>query len=106
MSGLGPLGGPGRRPKGAPMTRIVLHIDRLVLRGVERGDAGALAAALRGALQEQLADPAAAAGLVAGPAAALLRAAPVTLAPGGDAAVHGRAIGQAIAHQLNPGDAR
>ena len=89
------------------MTRVVLHIDRLVLRGVERGDAGALAAALRSALQERLGGPAAAA-LAAHPSTALLRAQPVRLAPGGGAGNHGQVIGQSvaqsIARQLTPGD--
>lgn len=36
------------------MTRIVLHIDRLVLRGIDQADADALAQALRDELSRQL----------------------------------------------------
>ncbi|MDB6144113.1 MAG: hypothetical protein JWP80_3157 [Pseudomonas sp.] len=36
------------------MTRIVLHIDRLVLRGIDPADADALAQALRDELGQQL----------------------------------------------------
>jgi hypothetical protein len=37
------------------MTRVVLHIDRLVLRGIDRGDAGAVSAALQERLHALLA---------------------------------------------------
>jgi hypothetical protein len=37
------------------MPRIVLHIDRLVLRGVERADAAAVSEALQAELRTQLA---------------------------------------------------
>ena len=37
--------------------RIVLHIDRLVLKGVDPGDAAALSSAIRAELQRRLAEP-------------------------------------------------
>lgn len=37
------------------MTRVVLHIDRLVLRGIDRGDASAVSAALQDRLHALLA---------------------------------------------------
>ena len=40
------------------MTRIVLHIDRLVLDGVDRSDAAAVADGLRRELRRLLSDPA------------------------------------------------
>ena len=81
------------------MNRIVLHIDRLVL----RADTPALAAALHDALAQRLAAPGAAAALPSLPAAARLRADRVTLAADGDAGAHGQALGQAVARLLTPG---
>lgn len=85
------------------MNRIVLHIDRLVLRGIDPADTPALAAALYDALAQQLAAPGAAAVLPSLPAAARLRAGRVTLAADGDAGAHGQALGQAVARLLMPG---
>ncbi|QID17619.1 hypothetical protein G3580_08160 [Nitrogeniibacter mangrovi] len=42
------------------MTRIVIHIDALVLQGIDRRDADAVAAGVRAELARRLADPAAA----------------------------------------------
>ncbi len=39
------------------MSKLVVHIDRLVLRGVDPGDAAAFGAALRAEVQRQLARP-------------------------------------------------
>jgi len=39
------------------MSKLVVHIDRLVLRGVDPGDAAAFGAALRTEVQRQLARP-------------------------------------------------
>ena len=77
------------------MTRVVLHIDRLVLRGVDAGDARAVASALRAELGQLLrADGGAA--LVAQGNRAVLRAGRVTLAQG----TTGQALGQAVAAHI------
>jgi len=73
------------------MTRIVLHIDRLVLRGVDPADAGAVAAALRAELGQRLQRDAAA--LAGQGDRAVLRAGRITLAPGD----YGQALGRAVA---------
>ncbi len=39
------------------MSKVIVHIDRLVLRGVDPGDAAAFGAALRAEVQRQLARP-------------------------------------------------
>lgn len=75
------------------MTRLVLHIDRLVLRGVPPGDARALATALQAALQTHLGTP----GAFAPAPAARLRAGPVRLAAGDGAGTVGQAVASAIA---------
>lgn len=82
----------------AAAPRLVLHIDRLVLHGVDRGAAGPLSDALRtalhGTLQQALADPAALATLAAG----LRQGHPHLHA--GPAAANGSALGQALAGAL------
>lgn len=77
------------------MTRIVLHIDRLVLRGVEPADAGAVAAAMQAELGRLLGSDAGAALLAPGDSA-VLRAGRVHLAPGD----HGPALGRAVAARI------
>lgn len=47
------------------MTRIVIHIDRLVLRGIDSTDAEAVSAGVSSALAEALGDPARRASLLA-----------------------------------------
>ncbi|MGH8720354.1 MAG: hypothetical protein ACREU4_00115 [Burkholderiales bacterium] len=74
------------------MKRVVLHIDRLVLRGIERGDAAALSAGVQAELQHLLAAPEAAQSLAVLGHTALLRAGTVRIAP-----TQGAAAGQAIA---------
>ena len=76
--------------------RVTLHIDRLVLRGVDPHDAAAVAQALRAELGSLLA-PDAGAALAAQGSAALRRVAPISLAPGTDAAALGRAVAGGIA---------
>jgi hypothetical protein len=83
------------------MTRVVLHINRLVLRGVERGDAEAVSTALQAQLQAQLsADAGAAWRGLAG--THRLRAAQVTLPPDADAAALGSAVAVSIAGITTP----
>lgn len=67
------------------MSRLVLHIDRLVLRGIDPNDADALAAALQDELQRQLDVPGALdqlAGLGTRSARSRIKAPPLKLASG------------------------
>lgn len=79
------------------MTRVVLHIDRLVLRGVERHDAEAVATALHGALQRWLAQPGAAAALTGRDGQAVLRVRSMPLPAGADATRLAQAVVAGIA---------
>ncbi|MCB2008134.1 MAG: hypothetical protein KDH93_24210 [Rhodoferax sp.] len=83
------------------MRRVVLHVDRLVLHGIDRTDAQALSAGLQAELQRLLSVPGAATTMVAAGNQLRVRSAPVTLAPGG-----GRQAGQAIAGGIVKGAAR
>lgn len=90
------------------MTALVLHIDRLVLRGIDRADAQVVGEALRTALAAQLQGRLPAAADVAAMADALAQgrpAAPVRLQlpTGTGAAAQGRALGTAVAGHLAPG---
>ena len=78
------------------MPRIVLHIDRLVLRGVDRADAAAVSDALQAALRVQLAAQGIAA-LAAHAAVPRLRAGRVPVPQGGGGAALGQAVGTRIA---------
>ena len=78
------------------MKRIVLHIDRLVLRGVERGDAAAVSAALQAELQSLL-SPEGAGTLATQGSVHALQAGRVRLPPGADAPALGRALASRIA---------
>lgn len=77
------------------MNRIVVHIDRLVLRGVDHVDPAALQAALQAELRTQLGDVARQ--LTPHDGAAVLHVAPVRLRPGTAAAELGRAVAGGIA---------
>lgn len=77
------------------MTRLVLHIDRLVLRGIDPHDAQSIAAALQAELQRRLATPGGADTLVEGGDRARLRL--ETHAVAQAPARRGRALGRAIA---------
>jgi hypothetical protein len=94
------------------MTALVLHIDRLVLRGIDRADAQVVGEALRTALAAQLqgrlpapTDVAAMADAMADALAQGRPAAPVRLQlpTGTGAAAQGRALGTAVAGHLAPG---
>lgn len=78
------------------MPRIVLHIDRLVLRGVDRGDAVAVSDALQAQLRVQLAAHGIAA-LAAFAAAPRLQAGQVRVPHGGGGSALGQAVGECIA---------
>ena len=77
------------------MPRIVLSIDRLVLRGVARADAAAVAQALQAQLQSLLA--AGGSPLAAQGSSHALQAERVKLPQGADAAALGRAVAARIA---------
>lgn len=83
------------------MTRLVLHVDRLVLRGIDGADPRALAAGLQAELQQLLSAPGAVQALVATGDQARVRGAPVPVPR--DA---GRQAGQAIATSIAKGVAR
>lgn len=80
------------------MTRIVLHIDRLVLRGIDPADAAAVSDGLRAELQNRLENPEARAALFASGGRYRLNAGSVRI-PHGQAAA---ATGQALAGRIVP----
>ena len=73
------------------MRRVVVHIDRLVLRGVARGDAAAVSAGLRAELQDRLGGDAAVAALARHQASEAVRAGTVRVPHGGGPEAVGRA---------------
>lgn len=74
------------------MKRIVVHIDRLVLRGVDPATAGAVSGALQTELQALLAEPGAAANWVERGHVSALRTKPVTVPSATDGGALGRAV--------------
>lgn len=85
------------------MSRVVLHIDRLVLHGVGRGDAAAFADGLRSELSARLAGVGAVDSLVRLQGDAAMHAGRVRVPAGTDAATVGRAV---AAHIVAPGAPR
>jgi hypothetical protein len=83
------------------MSRIVLHIDRLVLRGIEPNDAESFSAALQAELQRQLATEGSQA-LLQHDRQARYRPPPVRLAPQSSS----EQFGGAVANQLVPATKR
>lgn len=79
------------------MTRLVLHIDRLVLRGIDPSDAKAISAALQAELQRRLAMPGAVEGLVEGGDRPRIAVGNLRVARG---TATGQAASQAIASHL------
>lgn len=79
------------------MKRIVLHIDRLVLRGVDRHDADAVARALHAALQAWLVKPGGGAALAGHDGQAVLRVRSPQLPAGADATSLAKAVVVGIA---------
>lgn len=79
------------------MSRIVLHIDRLVLRGIAPEDASTFAEALQAELQQRLAADGGQA-LQGNDRQARYRPAPIRLAPH----TSSEQFGQAVASQLLP----
>lgn len=80
------------------MSRIVLHIDRLVLRGINAADAAVFSESLRSELASRLADPAARAALVACSGSHRLNVGSVQVPRGQSAS----ATGQAVAGRIVP----
>lgn len=83
--------------------RTTITIDRLVLRGVDRHHAQALAASLKAELERALAAPGAQAALARGGAIPALRVGKLTMQPGRAGA---RALGAQMARGIARGVAR
>ena len=81
--------------------RVLVTVDRVVLRGVDPADGAAVAEALRQALAAQLAAPELASRLAGLRHMRTLRTGPVT-APSTGAAGIGRAVGEGVARALAP----
>ena len=81
------------------MTRIELHIDKLVLRGIDRADAKAVSAGVQAELRRLLADPGAVRALHQSGDRLRIKAAPAQI-PAGTA---GRDTGQHIAASIVSG---
>lgn len=81
------------------MRRIVLHIDRLVLRGIDRADAAGVAKGLQAELQALLAGEGAVAALASQHALHAVRASTAHVPRDADAA----AVGRAVAGRIVPG---
>lgn len=84
------------------MTRLVLHIDRLVLTGIDRHDADAVAAGVQTELQRLLAQPGALGALTVGGDRPRIRAGAVPVAHGGNGHAMGQAIAGGIARGVKP----
>jgi hypothetical protein len=84
------------------MSRLVLHIDRLVLRGIDRADAAAVAAGLELELRRQLTRAGAEAPLVTGGDRPRVRVGEVRVAGGSHAAATGRAVARGIVGGVTP----
>jgi hypothetical protein len=74
------------------MKRVVLHIDRLLLRGFARSDVAAVSAGMRSELQSLLSDDAAVAALSRHQASHVLQSGTVRVMHGGSAAAVGHAV--------------
>nr|WP_298143354.1 hypothetical protein [uncultured Pseudomonas sp.] len=84
------------------MSRIVLHIDRLVLRGIDPHDAEALSRAVQTELQRLFAEPGSATALAASGNRARVSSADVRLPAGGNDRALGRAIATGVDRGLRP----
>ena len=78
------------------MAIIVLHVDRLVLKGLARTDAAAITDGLRDALQARFSEPDARATLTAQSPRGVLNAGKVRLGPGNNSASIGAALAKGI----------
>jgi hypothetical protein len=84
------------------MRRVVLHVDRLLLRGFARGDAAALSAGLRAELQSLLGGEAAVAALSLHQGSHVVRAGTVRVPDGSSAGAVGRAVAGRIVRSTKP----
>ena len=82
------------------MTRLVLHIDNLMLRGIARGDAEAFSEALQQELQRVLADRGQLRPIIEGGDRARLAPARTAIAAGAGAAATGRQVASTIAWRM------
>lgn len=78
------------------MKRVVLHIDRLVLRGFRPENRAAIVEGLRGELGRLLADPTTSARLSSTPQVPKIDAGRVSVRQGGEASQIGAALGGAV----------
>ena len=81
------------------MKRIFLHIDKLVLRGIDRGDTAAISAGLQAELERRLAKPGNVTPLLESSHRYRIKAGSVKIAPATD----GRAMVHAIASSVLKG---
>lgn len=79
------------------MKRIVLHVDLLVLRGIDRADLAAVSSALETALKARLADDRAVAALAAHDGHAAVYAGQAKVSPSGSPGALGSAVAARIA---------
>ncbi len=84
------------------MRRVVLHIERLVLRGINRADATAVAAALDTELRSLFGTPDATRVLTGRTDVDRLSTGPLRVPPGGGAAVLGSAVANRIVRGMKP----
>jgi hypothetical protein len=84
------------------MKRVIVHIERLVLDGVDRADADGVARGLQGELQRLMTAPGVAQRLAAQTDTHRVRAGKVRVARGGGAADTGRAAAGGIVRGLRP----
>jgi hypothetical protein len=84
------------------MSRVVLHVDRLLLRGFARGDAAPLSAGLRAELQSLLKSEDAVAALSQREASHIVKAGTVRVPHGGSAHAVGRAVATRIVRGGKP----
>lgn len=78
------------------MTRVVLHIDQLILRGFERADAAAVSAGVQKQLKSMLIEPNAPASLTSGGDRFRIKAGTAQVEQAGGAPGIGRSIGRQI----------
>jgi hypothetical protein len=84
------------------MSRIVLHIDRLVLRGIDPHNAAALSRAMQSELQRLLAEPGSAATLVANSDRTRVTSTNLSLPASGNDRALGRAVAASVDKGLRP----
>jgi hypothetical protein len=87
---------------GPATRRIVLHVDRLVLRGIDRADAAGVAEGLQAELQALLAGEGAVAALASQHALHAVRAGTARLSQDADGAAVGRAVAGRIVQGSKP----